>query len=165
MSPFIITRFMQLSNVNCEEKFSQPPYEIANVKAPIKRARIIEDLCIGCTRCIKACPTDSISGTNKFMHMIIEDQCSGCRFCLDVCPTDCIEMVEQDHPCVEDEIKKLSFYRHRYQRRLKLSRVEPGIQEKIQSRVQAAIVRAAKMVDHINNSRIEIPAGRNSNSE
>ena len=56
-------------------------------------AVIDEAWCIGCTLCIKACPTDAILGSNKVMHTVIEAACTGCDLCLPVCPFDCIEMV------------------------------------------------------------------------
>lgn len=55
-------------------------------------ARIDENWCIGCTLCIKACPTDAILGANKRMHSIIAEACTGCELCLPVCPVDCIEL-------------------------------------------------------------------------
>ncbi|MEY2861507.1 MAG: hypothetical protein RL392_1965 [Pseudomonadota bacterium] len=51
---------------------------------------IDENWCIGCTLCIKACPTDAIMGANKHMHTILEEHCTGCALCLPVCPVDCI---------------------------------------------------------------------------
>ena len=56
-------------------------------------AVIDEAWCIGCTLCIKVCPTDAILGSNKVMHTVIEAVCTGCDLCLPVCPVDCIEMV------------------------------------------------------------------------
>ncbi len=53
-------------------------------------AYIDEDWCIGCTLCIKACPTDAIVGGNKRMHTVIEPYCTGCELCIPVCPVDCI---------------------------------------------------------------------------
>lgn len=60
-----------------------------------KRVAIIdEQICIGCTLCIQACPVDAILGAAKQMHTVIEDECTGCDLCLPPCPVDCIEMVE-----------------------------------------------------------------------
>lgn len=55
-------------------------------------AVIDEDWCIGCTLCLKVCPTDAIVGSNKRMHTVIEAYCTGCDLCLPVCPVDCIAM-------------------------------------------------------------------------
>lgn len=59
-----------------------------------KVALIHEDQCIGCTKCIAACPVDAIIGTNKAVHTVIADLCTGCELCVAPCPTDCIEMIK-----------------------------------------------------------------------
>ncbi|MFT5592792.1 MAG: electron transport complex protein RnfB [Oceanicoccus sp.] len=59
-------------------------------------AVIREDECIGCTKCIQACPVDAILGAAKQMHTVIADECTGCDLCLDPCPVDCIDMVPVD---------------------------------------------------------------------
>ena len=56
-------------------------------------AVIDEAWCIGCTLCIKACPTDAIVGANKRMHTVIAPHCTGCELCIPVCPVDCITLV------------------------------------------------------------------------
>lgn len=61
-------------------------------EGPLTVAVIDEAWCIGCTLCIKACPTDAILGTNKRMHTVIEPYCTGCELCLPVCPVDCIAL-------------------------------------------------------------------------
>lgn len=60
------------------------------VEGPRSVAYIDEAWCIGCTLCLKVCPTDAIVGANKLMHTVIERYCTGCELCLPVCPVDCI---------------------------------------------------------------------------
>lgn len=55
-------------------------------------AVIDENTCIGCARCLNACPVDAILGAAKQMHTVIADQCTGCELCIPPCPVDCIEM-------------------------------------------------------------------------
>ena len=57
---------------------------------PRQLARIIEADCIGCTKCIQACPVDAIVGAGKRMHTVIDDRCTGCELCVPACPVDCI---------------------------------------------------------------------------
>lgn len=57
-------------------------------------AYIREDECIGCTKCIQACPMDAILGAAKQMHTVIVDECTGCDLCVEPCPVDCIDMIE-----------------------------------------------------------------------
>ncbi len=56
-------------------------------------AVIREAECIGCTKCIQACPVDAILGAAKQMHTVINDECTGCDLCVEPCPVDCIDMV------------------------------------------------------------------------
>ncbi|HJP98121.1 MAG TPA: RnfABCDGE type electron transport complex subunit B [Rhodanobacteraceae bacterium] len=64
------------------------------VEASARVAVIDEDACIGCTKCIQACPVDAIVGATKLMHTVIADLCTGCELCLPPCPVDCIAMIE-----------------------------------------------------------------------
>ena len=59
--------------------------------APV--ALVIEADCIGCTKCIQACPVDAIIGGSKWMHTVIEALCTGCALCVPACPVDCIDLV------------------------------------------------------------------------
>ena len=61
------------------------------VEKPTTIAYIDEDICIGCTKCIQACPVDAIIGAPKHMHSIIESECNGCNLCIPPCPVDCIQ--------------------------------------------------------------------------
>lgn len=60
---------------------------------PATVAYIREDECIGCTKCIQACPVDAILGAAKQMHTVIVDECTGCDLCVEPCPVDCIDML------------------------------------------------------------------------
>ena len=55
-------------------------------------AFIDEPACIGCTKCIQACPVDAIVGAARYMHTVIAQHCTGCELCIPPCPVDCIEM-------------------------------------------------------------------------
>ncbi|MCE7032637.1 Rnf electron transport complex subunit RnfB [Lysobacter sp. GX 14042] len=60
---------------------------------PGRVALVVEEDCIGCTKCIQACPVDAIMGGAKHMHTVIEPLCTGCELCVPACPVDCIVML------------------------------------------------------------------------
>ncbi|MGY2341058.1 electron transport complex subunit RsxB [Pseudomonas sp. SDO5532_S415] len=66
--------------------------DLSRGSAPAQIAYIREAECIGCTKCIQACPVDAIVGAAKLMHTVIIDECTGCDLCVAPCPVDCIEM-------------------------------------------------------------------------
>lgn len=67
--------------------------EHGSEKASKVVAVIREAECIGCTKCIQACPMDAILGAAKQMHTVIADECTGCDLCIEPCPVDCIDLV------------------------------------------------------------------------
>jgi electron transport complex protein RnfB len=67
--------------------------ESHGVTKPKSVAFIDENICIGCTLCLQACPVDAILGAAKQMHTIIASECTGCELCVAPCPVDCIYMV------------------------------------------------------------------------
>ena len=80
------------------------------------KAIIREDECIGCTKCISACPVDVIIGSGKLMHSILTDLCTGCELCIPPCPVDCIDLIEDDHVIPNEtlRIREQNDLRNRY---------------------------------------------------
>ena len=71
------------------------PYDRSRgLHKPAGVAVIVEADCIGCTKCIQACPVDAIIGGAKQMHVVIEPLCTGCELCVPACPVDCIVMLD-----------------------------------------------------------------------
>ncbi len=68
------------------------PLDAVEGEKPIQVAYIREAECIGCTKCIQACPVDAILGAARQMHTVIVSECTGCDLCVEPCPVDCIEM-------------------------------------------------------------------------
>ncbi len=86
-------------------------------------AEIREDECIGCTKCIQACPVDAIIGSSKRMHAVLADECTGCGLCVEPCPVDCIDIKALDEPVYQPDKA-----RERYQARQ--ARALAGLREK-----------------------------------
>jgi Na+-translocating ferredoxin:NAD+ oxidoreductase subunit B len=87
-------------------------------------ALVDEARCIGCTRCIDACPVDAIAGAQGFMHTVIAAYCTGCELCLPPCPVDCIDMVAAPGPWTPSDAKGAK-QRSRV-RKKRMSDEEPG---------------------------------------
>ncbi|MFO8046795.1 MAG: RnfABCDGE type electron transport complex subunit B [Halomonas sp.] len=77
----------------------QPFHPLAEPAQSPLTAVIREAECIGCTKCLQACPVDAILGAAKRMHTVIVDECTGCELCVAPCPVDCIDLVP--HPAWE----------------------------------------------------------------
>ncbi|HEY0963967.1 MAG TPA: electron transport complex subunit RsxB [Pseudomonadales bacterium] len=67
-------------------------------EGPRTVAFIREAECIGCTKCLQACPVDAILGSAKRMHTVIATECTGCDLCVAPCPVDCIDMLPLESP-------------------------------------------------------------------
>ena len=72
---------------------AQPYDRSRGTHKPPQVALVVEADCIGCTKCIQACPVDAIIGGSKHMHVVLEPLCTGCELCVPACPVDCIVMV------------------------------------------------------------------------
>ncbi len=113
---------------------------------PKSIAFIDEQICIGCTFCIQACPVDAIVGAAKKMHTVISTECTGCELCIAPCPVDCISMLPLRKQIVdseyepyltgdkmlvrEDEMKKKAADRARVRYEHRLKRLEYEKEEK-----------------------------------
>lgn len=87
--------------------------EMAQKAKPPSVVVIREDECIGCTKCIQACPVDAILGSAKQMHTVISAECTGCELCITPCPVDCIDIVS----IPRQNVSKADYYRNRFQGR------------------------------------------------
>ncbi len=100
------------------------------------RVVVREADCIGCTKCIQACPVDAIIGAAKQMHTVIAADCTGCDLCITPCPTDCIDIVPLNE---QDAGTLLSIERKQHNRTLyeqRLNRLEKQSRMKATSRQQ-----------------------------
>lgn len=86
------------------------------VEGPPRVAVIDEAICIGCAKCLPACPVDAIVGARRMLHTVIRTECSGCELCLPPCPVDCIVMVDagSDVLGVSEIHHRAAQYRGRY---------------------------------------------------
>lgn len=89
------------------------------------RAVIREDECIGCTKCIQACPVDAIIGAAKQMHTVLTDECTGCDLCLEPCPMDCIDM----QPIALEDAARIKLQANRARQRYHARQERLGKQE------------------------------------
>jgi Na+-translocating ferredoxin:NAD+ oxidoreductase subunit B len=73
----------------------RPPKPLDPANGPYREPQVAiidEAACIGCTKCIGACPVDAIVGASRLMHTVIASWCTGCELCLPPCPVDCIAL-------------------------------------------------------------------------
>lgn len=110
-------------------------------------ALIDEDRCIGCAKCLPACPVDAIVGAHRFMHTVIAAQCNGCELCLPPCPVDCISLVParaehgnaQARPSWTVLRARAGEHRHRYDaHQTRLARIQQEREQLLAARKQRA---------------------------
>lgn len=99
------------------------------IEKPRTLARIVEADCIGCTKCIQACPVDAIVGASKLMHTVVADLCTGCELCVPACPVDCITLDPMPLAQVDDRAHA-DAARRRFQRRERRLGVERETRER-----------------------------------
>jgi len=139
---------------NLAQLLDQPLVPLDAPQPPLlSYAFIREAECIGCTKCIQACPVDAILGAAKQMHTIIRDECTGCDLCVEPCPVDCIEMrpyeivpagnlIANDRGYDANSVqrhRKADYYRKRFEAHQ--TRIEQEQQEKAARRQQRLAAR------------------------
>jgi electron transport complex protein RnfB len=101
-----------------------PPHQVAV-------AIIDENRCIGCTLCLRACPTDAIIGAKQRLHVTVETWCSGCERCLAPCPTDAIVMQPRALPMPDKMALKTRYAQHQARRHQEAQQKERWHLEKL----------------------------------
>lgn len=114
----------------------------ANTRLPAL-AVIREAECIGCTKCIQACPVDAIIGSAKLMHAVIAHECTGCGLCVDPCPVDCIELVDLPEPGYDATVAR----QHFHAKQARLLREEQEKQQIYREKRQLAVKTSDAMQD------------------
>jgi len=113
------------------------PY-VSKVEAQTRPQQVVtidETTCIGCTKCIQACPVDAIIGSAKQMHTVISQHCTGCQLCIEPCPVDCIDLVPMTEKSIDESQQFVNQSRLRYQQREK--RLNNLKQQRRQKHLQA----------------------------
>lgn len=108
---------------------------------PPKIAVIRESECIGCTKCIQACPVDAIVGAAKQQHTVLTQECTGCELCIKSCPVDCIEMLTIKRLVYQPEQARRRF--HARKKRLEKPTEKATIQIQQSNDQQLAYIQAA----------------------
>jgi electron transport complex protein RnfB len=113
---------------------------------PSSVAVIRESECIGCTKCIQACPVDAIVGSTKQMHTVIAAECTGCELCIPPCPVDCIDMLATNPINLISKASRARMRFHARKARLAEKSTKPLIQSTSKQQkyayIQAAIQRS-----------------------
>jgi electron transport complex protein RnfB len=117
------------------------------VEKPRMLARIVEADCIGCTKCIQACPVDAIVGASKLMHTVLADDCTGCELCVPACPVDCI-VLEPMPPAQIDAAHADAARTHFQRREARLQRQRAEREAELAAR-KAAVDTAAGPVNPV----------------
>lgn len=115
------------------------PLDAPNGPVPPQIAFIREAECIGCTKCIQACPVDAIVGAAKQMHTVITAECTGCELCVAPCPVDCIDILPLAEPAASAQRQRADQFRERFEfRNARLAREEARRQAEREARAARA---------------------------
>lgn len=158
------------ANIHQLAKLTQRPYKPLNPANGVEHPRLLavidEQVCIGCTLCIQACPVDAIVGAAKQMHTVIAAECTGCELCVPPCPVDCIAMIKappppQDMAPQDVLMQQAAHARYRYEfRLLRLEREKQERALRLAAKAIEAKAAAAKLAEASVNDPVAIKAAQ-----
>jgi electron transport complex protein RnfB len=120
------------------ELLQRPELPLALPAVAPQRVVIREAECIGCTKCIQACPVDAIVGAAKRMHTVIADECTGCELCIAPCPVDCIDVLPLTGTEAQLQRQRADQFRQRHEAHLaRLQREEAKRRAAVEARSKA----------------------------
>lgn len=135
--------------------------EMYKQETPAMVARIREVECIGCTKCIQACPVDAILGAAKQLHVVLIEECTGCGLCLAPCPVDCIDMLALSRPHYTPEQARQRFYAKKQRLAKNAGLAKPieksSLPNEPMAYIQAAIGRAKEKKQRLQNETRRVP--------
>ncbi len=116
------------------------PYlaKVAASTRPAQLAYIREAECIGCTKCIQACPVDAIIGSAKQLHHILSHECTGCGLCIEPCPVDCIDMHPLEKTTYASDLARQRFQQKKIRQLQEVANKERAYREKKRLTAQTA---------------------------
>lgn len=136
----------------------RPELPLALPAVPPQRVVIREAECIGCTKCIQACPVDAIVGAAKLMHTVIADECTGCELCIAPCPVDCIDLLPLAGAEADVQRQRAEQFRQRHEAR------QARLQREESQRLAEIDARRRRLTPVHQGEPAQPPAGRAPNS-
>lgn len=135
---------------------------------PVRHVVHIDPLhCIGCTKCILACPVDAIVGAPRFQHQVLADRCTGCELCLPPCPVDCISLVPVQQPWQDADASHGRRHHQRREHRLQARRpvpaprpVSPVAARPIDPSIGTETAETSERPEETGGAKIRVEAGR-----
>jgi Na+-translocating ferredoxin:NAD+ oxidoreductase subunit B len=118
---------------------------------PAITVEIDAQACIGCMKCIHACPIDAIIGTGKRLHAVIESDCTGCELCVPKCPVDCIQIRPLAHNDPQSLYQRAAYSQKRYQSRTQRIKTQEAQRAQAHKQAKAGFMNTAS--EHSINAR------------
>lgn len=119
------------------------PYLKTLTHKPSITVDIDAQACIGCMKCIHACPIDAIIGTGKRLHAVLESDCTGCELCIPKCPVDCIQSRPLAHNDPHALYQRAPYSQKRYQARTQRLKMQETQRAQAHKKAKAGFTQTA----------------------